>query len=93
MPEGAVLVIYARGVADCATLGDILAKQRRGVGAVTGHTPMDCDLPVGCGGMLVMPGDGVIVISKALVAEVTHDGIAQEGIEALSNYRWKKAVW
>jgi regulator of RNase E activity RraA len=48
---------------------------------------MDCDLPVGCGGMLVMPDDGVIVISKALVAEVTHDGIAQEGIEALSNYR------
>jgi regulator of RNase E activity RraA len=86
MPEGAVLVIYARGVADCATLGDILAKQRRGVGAVTGHTTMDCDLPVGCGGMLVMPDDGVIVISKALVAEVTHDGIAQKGIEALSNY-------
>ena len=53
---------------------------------MTGQTLMDCDLPVGCGGMLVLSGDGVIVISKALVDEVTHDGIAQEGIETLSNY-------
>ena len=38
IPEGAVLVIDARGVGDCAALGDILAeriKQRGGAGAVT----------------------------------------------------------
>ena len=85
---GAILVIDARGVSDCAALGDILAeriKQRGGGGVVTdggvrdasavaavglpvfaagpaapaslaAHTPVDCDLPVGCGGVAVVPG-------------------------------------
>lgn len=38
IPAGAILVIDARGVADCASLGDILAeriKQRGGAGVVT----------------------------------------------------------
>lgn len=118
---GAVLVIDARGVDDCASLGDILAeriKQRGGAGVVTdggvrdaaavaavglpvfaagpaapaslaAHTPVDRDLPVGCGGVAVIPGDiivgdgdGVVVIPRALADEVARDAVDQEGIEA-----------
>ncbi|MEL0110858.1 MAG: ribonuclease activity regulator RraA [Rickettsiales bacterium] len=121
IPEGAVLVIDARGVSDCAALGDILAeriKQRGGAGVVTdggvrdaaavaavgvpifaagpaapasltAHTPVDRDLPIGCGGVAVIPGDiivgdgdGVVVIPQALADEVARDGLQQEGIEA-----------
>lgn len=121
IPESAVLVIDARGVGDCAALGDILAeriKQRGGAGVVTdggvrdaaavsdvglpvfaagpaapasltAHTPIDFGLPIGCGGVAVIPGDvivgdgdGVVVIPKALADEVARDGTAQEGIEA-----------
>ena len=89
---GAILVIDARGVSDCAALGDILAeriKQRGGGGVVTdggvrdasavadvglpvfaagpaapaslaAHTPVDRDLPVGCGGVAVVPGDVLV---------------------------------
>ena len=121
IPRGAVLVIDARGVADCAALGDILAeriKQRGGVGVVTdggvrdaaavaavglpvfaagpaapasltAHTPIDKDLPIGCGGVAVIPGDimvgdgdGVVVIPRALADEVAAGGLDQEAIEA-----------
>ena len=117
---GAILVIDARGVSDCAALGDILAeriKQRGGGGVVTdggvrdasavaavglpvfaagpaapaslaAHTPVDRDLPVGCGGVAVVPGDvmvgdgdGVVVIPAALADEVARDGVSQEEIE------------
>lgn len=121
MPAGAILVIDARGVADCASLGDILAeriKQCGGAGVVTdggvrdaaavaavglpvyaagpaapaslaAHTPVDRDVPVGCGGVAVIPGDvivadgdGVVVIPRALADEVARDGAQQEDIEA-----------
>jgi regulator of RNase E activity RraA len=53
---------------------------------------MDCYLPVGCGGVAVIPGDtivsdGVVVILKALADEVTH-----EGIEAFIKLQVKKAL-
>ena len=121
IPAGAILVIDARGVADCASLGDILAeriKQRGGAGVVTdggvrdaaavaetglpvfaagpaapaslaAHTPIDRDLPIGCGGVAVIPGDvlvgdgdGVVVIPKDIVDEVARDAFDQEDIEA-----------
>lgn len=129
IPEGAILVIDARGVADCAALGDILAeriKQRGAAGVVTdggvrdaeavsavglpifaagpaapaslsAHTPMDRDLPIGCGGVAVIPGDiivgdgdGVVVIPKALADEVARDGVEQEGIEAFIKLQVEK---
>lgn len=129
IPEGAVLVIDARGVGDCAALGDILAeriKQRGGVGAVTdggirdaaavsevglpvfaagpaapasltAHTPIDYGLPVGCGGVAVIPGDiivgdgdGVVVIPKDLADEIARDGVEQEGIEAFIKLQVEK---
>tara|TARA_B100000676_G_scaffold311270_1_gene380531 strand:+ start:1449 stop:2165 length:717 start_codon:yes stop_codon:yes gene_type:complete len=120
IPAGAVLVIDARGVGDCASLGDILAeriKQCGGSGVVTdggvrdaaavmeiglpvfaagpaapasiaSHTPIDRNVPIGCGGVAVFPGDvlvgdgdGVVVIPKDLVDEVARDAFDQEDIE------------
>jgi 5-oxopent-3-ene-1,2,5-tricarboxylate decarboxylase / 2-hydroxyhepta-2,4-diene-1,7-dioate isomerase len=56
-------------------------------GAVLGerHVPMDSDLPITCAGVLVLPGDvlvgdaeGVVVIPRALAAEVAADAVEQE---------------
>jgi regulator of RNase E activity RraA len=52
------------------------------------HHPVDMNLPIGCGGVLVMPGDmvvgdaeGVAVIPAALAEEVAHDAWEQELVE------------
>lgn len=52
------------------------------------HVPMDSQVPVDCGGVLVMPGDvlvgdaeGVVVIPPALAAEVARDAAEQESEE------------
>ncbi|GII84272.1 hypothetical protein Ssi03_22620 [Sphaerisporangium siamense] len=52
------------------------------------HVPLESQVPVACGGVLVMPGDvlvgdaeGVVVIPPRLVAEVARDAAAQEDEE------------
>jgi regulator of RNase E activity RraA len=52
------------------------------------HHPVDIDLPIGCGGVMVEPGDvlvgdsdGVIVIPRHLVEEVARDAVEQERAE------------
>ncbi|MEV4241814.1 fumarylacetoacetate hydrolase family protein [Streptosporangium canum] len=52
------------------------------------HVPMDSQIPVACGGVLVMPGDvlvgdaeGVVVIPPRLAAEVARDAARQEAEE------------
>lgn len=52
------------------------------------HVPMDSQLPVACGGVLVMPGDvlagdaeGVVVIPPALAAEIARNAVRQEDEE------------
>jgi regulator of RNase E activity RraA len=49
------------------------------------HHPVDVQLPIGCGGVAVFPGDvlvgddeGVVVIPRHLAAEVAHEAAAQE---------------
>jgi 5-oxopent-3-ene-1,2,5-tricarboxylate decarboxylase / 2-hydroxyhepta-2,4-diene-1,7-dioate isomerase len=49
------------------------------------HVPMDVDVPISCGGVLVLPGDvlvgdddGVIVVPAGLVDEVAAAALAQE---------------
>ncbi len=120
VPAGAVLVIDARGVADCAVIGDILAariKVRGAAGVVTdggvrdaeevrgvglpvfcagpaapaspvAHAAADAGVPIGCGGVAVLPGDvivgdgdGVVVIPADLADEVAAGGREQEEIE------------
>jgi regulator of RNase E activity RraA len=52
------------------------------------HHPVDMNVPIGCGGVLVMPGDvvvgdaeGVVVIPAAVAEEVAHDTYEQEILE------------
>jgi regulator of RNase E activity RraA len=52
---------------------------------LTVHHPVDIDVPIGCGGVLVEPGDavvgdgdGVIVVPRHLAEEVARDGAEQE---------------
>ena len=49
------------------------------------HYPLEIDVPVACGGVLVMPGDvivgdgeGVVVLPALLAEEVAHDAAEQE---------------
>ncbi|HEY0496330.1 MAG TPA: fumarylacetoacetate hydrolase family protein [Kutzneria sp.] len=53
------------------------------------HVPMDLDIPISCGGVLVLPGDilvgdddGVIVVPADLVDDVAAAALAQEREEA-----------
>jgi regulator of RNase E activity RraA len=53
------------------------------------HHPIDVNVPIGCGGVLVMPGDvvvgdaeGVVVIPVALADEVARAALDQEEYEA-----------
>ncbi|HVW19373.1 MAG TPA: fumarylacetoacetate hydrolase family protein [Solirubrobacteraceae bacterium] len=53
------------------------------------HYPLETDVPIACGGALVMPGDvlvgdgdGVIVLPAAMAEEVALDALAQEQREA-----------
>jgi 2-keto-4-pentenoate hydratase/2-oxohepta-3-ene-1,7-dioic acid hydratase in catechol pathway/regulator of RNase E activity RraA len=53
------------------------------------HVPMDIDVPISCGGVLVLPGDilvgdddGVLVVPATLVDEVAAAALAQEREEA-----------
>lgn len=52
------------------------------------HYPVDMNVPIGCGGVLVMPGDilvgdaeGVVVIPAALADDVARDADEQERVE------------
>lgn len=52
---------------------------------ITAYHPADMDLPVGCGGVMVVPGDamvgddeGVVVIPSHLVEDVARDALEQE---------------
>lgn len=55
------------------------------------HYPLEANVPVSCGGVLVMPGDvlvgdadGVVVVPAALADEVARDALEQEEREAWS---------
>lgn len=57
--------------------------------SATVHHPVDFGLPIGCAGVLVLPGDilvgdaeGVVVIPVAMVAAVAADALEQEHLEA-----------
>lgn len=60
-----------------------------GATSSTYHHPVDMNVPIGCAGVLVMPGDvivgdqdGVVAIPRAVAEEVAHDALAQEELEA-----------
>jgi 5-oxopent-3-ene-1,2,5-tricarboxylate decarboxylase / 2-hydroxyhepta-2,4-diene-1,7-dioate isomerase len=87
--RGAVGVVTDGAVRDGGAVADIeLSVYRRAVHGATfsrEHLPLDFDLPITCAGVLVMPGDvvvgdgdGVVIIPRALAAEVASDGADQE---------------
>jgi regulator of RNase E activity RraA len=89
MRRGGAGVVTDGGVRDTPTLRDLGLPFYYGAShaAVLGrrHVPMDADLPVTCGGVLVMPGDvvcgdaeGVIVLPAAMAAEVARAAVTQE---------------
>ncbi len=58
------------------------------------HHPVDMDVPIGCGGVMVQPGDvvvgdaeGVVVIPIAVAEDVAHTGWAQEQLESFLLFR------
>ncbi|MGC5341933.1 fumarylacetoacetate hydrolase family protein [Streptomyces sp. DT24] len=90
--RGAAGVITDGGLRDSPSFAGLDLPAYYGVAhaAVLGrrHVPMDSQLPVSCGGVLVMPGDvlvgdaeGVVVIPPKLAAEVARDAAAQEAEE------------
>jgi 2-keto-4-pentenoate hydratase/2-oxohepta-3-ene-1,7-dioic acid hydratase in catechol pathway/regulator of RNase E activity RraA len=60
------------------------------------HIPLDIDVPITCAGVLVMPGDvlvgdaeGVVVVPRALAADVARDALEVEQREAFALERVK----
>lgn len=52
------------------------------------HHPVDINVPIGCAGVLIMPGDvmvgdgeGVVAVPAAVAEEVVHDAYEQERLE------------
>jgi len=87
------------GIRDAATVSEVglpvFAAGPAALASLTAHTPIDFGLPVGCGGVAVIPGDiivgdGVVVIPKDLADEVARDGVEQEGIEVFIKLQVEK---
>ncbi len=61
---------------------------------IAGHAAADVEVAIACGGVAVLPGDivkgdgdGVVVIPKALAAEVGRDGVEQERYERFAKLK------
>ncbi|MFI0421376.1 fumarylacetoacetate hydrolase family protein [Spongiactinospora sp. 9N601] len=87
--RGAAGVVTDGGLRDSPSFGklDMPAYYAVAHASVLGrrHVPLESQVPVACGGVLVMPGDvlvgdaeGVVVIPPALVAEIAQEAAAQE---------------
>jgi regulator of RNase E activity RraA len=57
--------------------------------STTRHHPIDMNVPIGCGGVMVMPGDvivgdaeGVVVIPRSVAEEVALAALEQDELEA-----------
>jgi len=89
------------GIRDAAAVSEVglqvFAAGPATPASLTTHTPIDFGLPVGCGGVAVIPGniivgdgDRVVVIPKDLADEVARDGFEQEGIEGFIKLQVEK---
>jgi regulator of RNase E activity RraA len=100
MTRGASGIVTDGGLRDSAALGllDIPTYYQASHPAVLGriHFPLESNVPIACGGALVMPGDvivgdsdGVVVVPAALAEDVALDVAAQESREAWALERVK----
>jgi len=99
--RGVAGVVSDGGVRDCKdALAAGLPLYAAGAAApasVAGHAAADIETPVACGGVAVFPGDviagdgdGIVVIPRALAAEVAHDGLEQERYERFAKLKIKE---
>jgi 2-keto-4-pentenoate hydratase/2-oxohepta-3-ene-1,7-dioic acid hydratase in catechol pathway/regulator of RNase E activity RraA len=93
MARGATGIVTDGGIrdADAVAAIPIPTYHRSRHAAVLGlrHFPLETNVPIACGGALVMPGDvivgdgdGVLVVPAAMAEEVAHDALEQEEREA-----------
>jgi regulator of RNase E activity RraA len=93
MVRGATGIVTDGGIrdADAVAALAIPTYHRSRHAAVLGlrHFPLETNVPIACGGALVMPGDvivgdgdGVLVVPAAMAEEVAHDALEQEEREA-----------
>lgn len=91
--RGAVGVVTDGGLRDRAGMQATglpsYARATHGNASPTKHHPADVNRPIGCAGVLVMPGDvvvgdadGVVVIPRAVAEDVALAALEQEKIEA-----------
>ncbi|MFO7546421.1 MAG: hypothetical protein R6W77_13090 [Trueperaceae bacterium] len=91
--RGAAGIVTDGALRDVSRLAELnlpaFAAGRAPNPSLVAHHPVDIDVPIGCGGVLVEPGDavvgdddGVVVIPADLVIEVAADAWAQERQEA-----------
>ncbi|HUB75483.1 MAG TPA: hypothetical protein VL977_00425 [Solirubrobacteraceae bacterium] len=91
--RGATGIVTDGGVRDSAAIGelDIPVYYRAPHASVLGivHHPLERNVPIGCGGVLVLPGDvlvgdadGIAVLPAALAEEIAHDALRQDLREA-----------
>jgi 5-oxopent-3-ene-1,2,5-tricarboxylate decarboxylase / 2-hydroxyhepta-2,4-diene-1,7-dioate isomerase len=89
LARGGAGIVTDGGLRDSPTVGtlDIPTYYQAPHGAVLGtiHYPLESNVPITCGGVLVMPGDvvvgdaeGVVIVPAALAEEVARDAAAQE---------------
>jgi len=72
----------------------VYARAAHATASAMAHFPVDMNVPIGSGGILVMPGDivvgddeGMVVIPADLVDEVARDAYEQEQLEAFIQER------
>ena len=93
LARGASGIVTDGGMRDVAAVArlEIPTYYRAAHPAVLGrlHFPLESNVPIACGGALVMPGDvivgdedGVLVVPAALAEQVAHDALEQESVEA-----------
>ncbi len=99
--RGVAGVVSDGGVRDCeealAVGLPLYAAGPAAPASVAGHAAADMETPVACGGVAVFPGDiiagdgdGVVVIPRALAAEVGRDGVEQERYERFAKLKIKE---
>jgi 2-keto-4-pentenoate hydratase/2-oxohepta-3-ene-1,7-dioic acid hydratase in catechol pathway/regulator of RNase E activity RraA len=95
MVRGATGIVTDGGIRDADAVASLAIPtyHRSRHAAVLGlrHFPLETNVPIACGGALVMPGDvlvgdgdGVLVVPAALAEEVAHDALEQEEREAFA---------
>jgi regulator of RNase E activity RraA len=93
LARGATGIVTDGGARDSPALGqlDIPAYFQAPHANVLGllHYPLESNVPIACGGVLVMPGDvivgdaeGVVVVPAAMAEDVARDALEQEEREA-----------